>query len=198
MSLNSSSVMVRRARNIPSLRPPMPLARMRLSSVEMAGCLHSGIFLVMLVTFVASCATKPVSYEEDATVAAWDLEDLSPMESGHADLGQLLSAKVIETLKETGRHTVVERERLLLALEELSLGTTSLVDETTRLRIGRIVGARLMVFGAYQVIADKMRLDLRLVEVETGSILKAAQKTTSAADLSGWLRAAREATTELF
>jgi TolB-like protein len=198
MSLNSNSVMVHRARNIPSLRPPMPLARMRLSSVEMAGCLHSGIFLVILVTFVASCATKPVSYEEDTTVAAWDLENLSPMESGHADLGQLLSAKVIETLKETGRHTVVERERLLLALEELSLGTTSLVDETTRLRIGRIVGARLMIFGAYQVIADKMRLDLRLVEVETGSILKAAQKTTSAEDLSGWLRAAREATTELF
>ncbi len=156
-----------------------------------------GIFVV-LVAFVASCATKPVSYKEGTTVAAWDLENLSPMECGRPDLGELLSAKVIETFKETGNYTVVERERLLLVLEELGLGTTSLADETTRLRIGRIVGARLMVFGAYQVIADKMRLDLRLVEVETGSILKAAQKTTSAADLSGWLKAAREATTELF
>ena len=153
---------------------------------------------VILIAFVAGCATKPVSYKEGTAIAAWDLENLSPMECGRPDLGELLSVKVIETLKETGGYTVVERERLLLALEELGLGTTSLVDETTRLRIGRIVGARLMVFGGYQVIMDKMRLDLRLVEVETGSILKAAQKTTSAADLSAWLRAAREATAELF
>ena len=153
---------------------------------------------VILIAFVVGCATKPVSYKEGTAIAAWDLENLSPMEFGRPDLGELLSGKVIETLKETGGYTVVERERLLLALEELGLGTTSLVDETTRLRIGRIVGARLMVFGGYQVIMDKMRLDLRLVEVETGSILKAAQKTTSAADLSAWLRAAREATAELF
>ena len=153
---------------------------------------------VILIAFVVGCATKPVSYKEGTAIAAWDLENLSPMECGRPDLGELLSGKVIETLKETGGYTVVERERLLLALEELGLGTTSLVDETTRLRIGRIVGARLMVFGGYQVIMDKMRLDLRLVEVETGSILKAAQKTTSAADLSAWLRAAREATAELF
>ena len=153
---------------------------------------------VVLIAFVVGCATKPVSCKEGLAIAAWDLENLSPMKCGRPDLGELLSAKVIETLKETGGYTVVERERLLLALEELGLGTTALVDETTRLRIGRIVGARLMVFGGYQVIMDKMRLDLRLVEVGTGSILKAAQKTTSAADLSAWLRAAREATAELF
>jgi curli biogenesis system outer membrane secretion channel CsgG len=93
---------------------------------------------------------------------------------------------------------VVERERLLLALQELNLATTSLTDESTRLQIGRIVGAQLMIFGGYQVIVDKMRLDLRLVEVESGSILKAAEKTTSATDVSEWLRAAREAALELF
>jgi curli biogenesis system outer membrane secretion channel CsgG len=155
------------------------------------------IFLIVIF-FIGGCATEPPSYKEGATIAVWDIEDLSPMGSGRPDLGQLLSAKVIETLNETGRQTVVERERLLLALEELGLGTTSLVDEATRLRIGRIVGARLMVFGGYQVIADKMRLDLRLVEVESGGILKAAQRTTSAADVSGWLKAATEATSELF
>ena len=114
------------------------------------------------------------------------------------DLGELLSSKVIERINKTGKHTVVERERLLLALEELNLGTTSLVDESTRLRIGRIVGAQLMAFGAYQVIVDQMRLDLRLVEVETGKIIKAAQKTTPSGDLSVWLKAAAETAAKLF
>jgi len=54
-----------------------------------------------------------------------------------------------------------------------------------------------MVFGGYFVLGDMMRLDLRLVEVETGSIVKAAQKTTSAGDLNGWLRVARQAAEEL-
>ena len=160
--------------------------------------LSSFIIFFVLVGFVNSCATKPFSHEDDTTVAAWDLENLSPMECGSPDLGELLSAKVVETLKETGNWTVVERERLLLALEELGLGTTSMANESTRLRLGKLVGARLMVFGAYQVILDKMRLDLRLVEVETGSILKAVQKTTTAFDVSAWLRAAKEATVELF
>ncbi len=97
-----------------------------------------------------------------------------------------------------GEYSVVERERLLLALEELRLGTTSLVDERFRLDLGRLVGARLMVFGGYQIIGEVMRVDLRLVEVESGKVLKAVEKTTSAADLSGWLSAVSEAVEELF
>ena len=156
-----------------------------------------GTFVVVMF-FFAACATKPGLYESGATVAVWDLENLSPLDAVQPDIGELLSAKVIETLKETGDYTVVERERLVLALEELGLGTTSLVDETTRLRLGKLVGARLMVFGCYQIIEGEMRLDLRLVEVETGRILKAAHKIVSATDLSEWLEAARETTAELF
>jgi hypothetical protein len=38
---------------------------------------------------------------------------------------------------------------------------------------------------------------LRLVEVETGTIVKAAEKTTAAGDLNGWLKATRQAAEEL-
>jgi len=138
---------------------------------------------VIFIVFIAACATKTDLYKSVVTVAIWDLEDLSPSDVVRPELGELLSTKVIETFKETDLYTVVERERLLLVLEELNLGTTLLVDETTRLRIGRLVGARLMVFGGYQVIEEQMRLDLRLVEVETGRIRKAAQKTVLSTDL---------------
>ena len=104
---------------------------------------------------------------------------------------------MIETFKESVTFQVVERQRLILALEELNLGSSSLANEATRLRIGRIVGARFMVFGGYFVLGDMMRLDLRLVEVETGTIVKAAEKTTAAGDLNGWLKATRQAAEEL-
>jgi len=131
------------------------------------------------------------------TVAVWDLVNLNPAEDIGVDMGELLAVMVIETLSESGTFQIVERERLILVLKELNLSSVNLVDQSTRLRIGRIAGARFMVFGSYFVQADKMRVDLRMVEVETGSIVKATQKTTSADDLHGWLKNVREAAQEL-
>jgi len=112
-------------------------------------------------------------------------------------LGEILSGQIIETLKKKGNYLVVERRRLLLALEELRLGTTALADESTRLRLGRLVGARWMIFGGYLTVGGEMRLDLRLVEVETGKVRRAVEKTTSSRDVNDWMAAVRKATEEL-
>lgn len=146
--------------------------------------------------FLFSCAPQPVLYQKGVSIAVWDIDDLSPTTSAQPHIGELLSGQVIEILQKRG-YIVVERERLLLALEELHLGTTLLVNEATRLKLGKLVGARFMIFGGYQIIGNNMRLDLRLVEVETGKVLKAVQKTTSAADLSGWIDTARKAAEDM-
>ena len=152
---------------------------------------------ILLLTFFSGCTSAACMDQQTSAVAVWDLENLNPDEAIGTDMGELLAAKVIETLNESSTFQVVERERLILALEELTRGSTFMVDESTRLKIGRIVGARFMVFGGYFVLGGMIRLDLRLVEVETGRVVKAAQKTTSAGDLSGWLKAARQAAEEL-
>ncbi|MEW5801068.1 MAG: CsgG/HfaB family protein [bacterium] len=140
---------------------------------------------------------KGITIEKGTAAAVWDFDDLSPSAGDRPPLGELLSAQVMEVLASSGDVVVIERERLHLALEELKLGTTSLADEATRLQLGRLAGARLMVFGAYQSIAGTMRLDLRLVEVETGRVLKAVKRAASSADFSAWLKAAREAAADL-
>jgi curli biogenesis system outer membrane secretion channel CsgG len=156
------------------------------------------VWIILGVVFSAgSCSTSSMLVPTGGTIAVWDLEESCPLARARPELGEILSAQVIETLKEKGGFIVVERERLVLALEELHLGTTPIVDETTRLELGRLLGAQLMVFGNYQVIGDKMRLDLRLVEVETGRVLKAVAKTASATDFSAWLNAAKGAADEL-
>ncbi len=147
--------------------------------------------------FVLACATSPPPREKALTLAVWDLDDLSPGIGGRPHLGELLTGQIIESLKKKGQYIIVERERLLLVLEEQRLGTTSLVDESTRLKLGRLLGARRMIFGGYQVIGDQMRLDLRLLDVESGKVLKAVQKTARATDLPGWLDVAKQAAEEL-
>ncbi len=151
---------------------------------------------ILLLSF-SGCATAPEPMEPGAAIAVWDLENVTPQENSLPNLGEMLSAKAIEALKENGDFIIVEREKLLLALEELGLGTTGLVDDSTRLKIGNMIGARLMIFGGYQVIGNQMRMDLRIIDVETGSVVKAGQKTVAATDLSAWLEAAKNVTKEL-
>jgi curli biogenesis system outer membrane secretion channel CsgG len=92
---------------------------------------------------------------------------------------------------------VVEREKLVAMLEELTLGSSELADESTRLKVGRMIGAREMVFGGYMVVGNTMRLDLRMVDVASGKVLKTAKMTAGSNDIAGWLKAARDAAAEL-
>lgn len=156
--------------------------------------------LVVFIILLTGCATNQVLNKNNTrVVAVWDLENnCLPGESFYADIGELLTAGIIESFQSKEGYQVIERERLLLALEELNLGTTALADEATRLEIGKMLGAQLMVFGGYQAIAKTARLDLRVVEVETGKIFKAAQQTFAAASVSNWMQAVKEVTARLF
>jgi len=155
--------------------------------------------LVLILALIASgCAghteLAPIG---PPALAVWTLEDLSLPGTTQPDLAELMTAGVMEAVEADGAYTLVERERLLAILQELSLGSSELAADATSLRIGRIAGARLMVFGAYQVIASQMRVDLRLVEVDSGKVLNTATQTTAAGNLSGWLQAASMAAQEL-
>lgn len=150
----------------------------------------------LMLLFLFSCATEPVVRDDQRKgLAVWDIEDLSPAGSP-VDISELLSVRIVEAMKNRSDYTVVERTRMVRVLEELNIGSSSLADEQTRLRVGRLVGARFMIFGGYQVIGGTMRLDLRLVEVETGKVLKAIKKTTPSNDISGCLDAAGKAAAE--
>ncbi len=156
------------------------------------------LMLVCLAVWMGSllgCATI-VEQQGFSAVAVWDPENLSFKDSGMPDLGGVLSGEIIQTLQASGIK-VVEREKLVAMLEELKLGSSELADESTRLKVGRMIGAREMVFGGYMVVGNTMRLDLRMVDVASGKVLKTAKMTAGANDIAGWLKAARDAAAEL-
>lgn len=145
---------------------------------------------------LAGCVVMaPISSSGPPGVAVWELEDLTADEQ-FAHAGELLAAQITDTLSKKGRFAVVERARLVRILEEQHLSATSLTDHQTQLRLGALTGARFMVFGGFQVLGERVRIDIRLVDVETGRISKAATKVV-AADLQSLLDAARAAAEEL-
>ena len=132
------------------------------------------------------------------SVAVLDYEDLSPLDATHLDLAELLTAKAIETIEKDGRFDVVERKRLATVLEELNLGTSIVADRQSQLELGQITGARLMVFGCYQVIEGQLRLDVRLVNVESGRVINSVSLVAAEPGLDGWLDAVAKTTAALF
>jgi TolB-like protein len=66
---------------------------------------------------------------------------------------------------------VVERARLKALLEEQKLGRSGQVDPASAARVGKLLGARFLVLGSYFDLKSVLRIDARVVEVETGRIV---------------------------
>lgn len=151
-----------------------------------------------LILLLMACAGPGTAVDnEPISVAVWDLEDLSPVAHGQAGIGEFMAATITERVSEMERYRAVERQQLLKAIEELNIGSSDLADAGTRLKLGRIIGARQMVFGAFQVVGASLRLDLRRIDVASGKVLKTSTGTASSEDASGWLLAADQAAAEL-
>jgi TolB-like protein len=130
-------------------------------------------------------------------IAVWDMEDLSVDQQPYEDFGRLFSDEILKVLSSHHDVEIVDREQLVRVLEELNLGSSELADQTTRLRLGRLAGANLMIFGAYQYMAGQWRIDLRLVDVETGRVVRTASRSFTNGDLDYILQQIHAASEEL-
>ena len=67
---------------------------------------------------------------------------------------------------------VVERAQIQAILQEQRLSRDSSVDQSTALRMGRLLNARYMVTGTIYDVRGNFRIDARLFDVETSQILQ--------------------------
>jgi len=97
--------------------------------------------------------------------------------SGHERLDFLrdwLPDTLAATLQEGAELRVVERRELVKILQEQKLGSSELASQSGRLRLGKIAGAQTLVFGSFAAIGDSLQMSGRIVDVESGAILKSA------------------------
>ena len=83
-----------------------------------------------------------------------------------------IAGMLISELAANPAARVVEREQIQSVLDEQHLGTSGQVDPQTAARIGKLVGARYMITGTFIDFYGDFRVDLRLVNGETGEIMK--------------------------
>jgi TolB-like protein len=94
-----------------------------------------------------------------------DKEDFEALQVG-------IPAMLIGELSRNASARVVDRSDINRILNEQNLATQGRVDAATAARVGKLVGARYMIMGAFIDHYGKMRIDARIVDVETSEILK--------------------------
>ncbi len=86
-------------------------------------------------------------------------------------MGMGIAESLTTDLKKITGIYLVERAEIDKALEEMKLGMLGFLDQETAPKVGQLVGAGVILVGSYQVSNKKLRIDARMVDVETGSVL---------------------------
>ena len=80
---------------------------------------------------------------------------------------------------------VVDRSVIRDIISEQDLGASGRVDAATAAHVGKLVGARYVFTGGFNDVNKDFRLDGRVVDVETGEIVKADEVTDSRDNMYG-------------
>jgi TolB-like protein len=72
---------------------------------------------------------------------------------------------------------LIERLQLRKVMDEQALQLTGAVDEATAVKVGELIGADIIVVGAFQKQAAMVRLTARFVNVQSGDVLQTAKAT---------------------
>lgn len=92
-------------------------------------------------------------------------EEFEPLTGG-------LAAMLITDLRHAATHLrIIERNRMKELLQEIDMTQSGYVDQSTALRIGKLLGAKSIAFGSFVVLGEQVRIDARVVNVETSETI---------------------------
>ncbi|HEY6158319.1 MAG TPA: CsgG/HfaB family protein [Gemmatimonadales bacterium] len=94
-----------------------------------------------------------------------DKENFEALEKGIAGM-------MISELAANPSARVVEREQIEKLIAEQNLGASGKVTPETAAKVGKLVGARYVITGAFIDFYGDFRLDARMINVETSEIVK--------------------------
>jgi len=98
--------------------------------------------------------------------------DNSGGEQSMEKLKKGLADMLITDLSNIRMLNIVERDKLESLLKEQKLSNTKEFDPSTAARLGKLLGAEIILTGGYFELMGSMRIDARFIDVETGKILK--------------------------
>ncbi len=137
------------------------------------------ILVLFLITIAICNSSSVLSQQNIKTIAILDFSNNSIVEKEkYATLSQALAEIMITELSKLPDLKLVERQKMNSLLQEMQLSQSGIVSEQNSIQVGKLLGAHYLVFGSYMVsFHEAIRVDVRIVEVETGITIKAEEIT---------------------
>ncbi len=124
---------------------------------------------------------SPEKVVESVPMAIFDFESKAP---GNPDLGQQLGDILTARLSTYDQFTLVERKRLQDVLAEMQLNLSGMVETGQATKVGKVVGARILVFGRAFAVDRDLYLVAKIVGAETSQVKGVMARGKLESDLS--------------
>lgn len=108
--------------------------------------------------------------QKPTRVAIISFDNSSGKESEYGDLGGPLRDMLTSDLNSVENLSMVDRQALQKVLEEQNLNNSKKFDQSTATKIGKLLGAEMIITGTYFEMFGSLRVDAKLINVETGEI----------------------------
>ncbi len=149
---------------------------MRFNFLKILGLMLCLIFLSKVYVFSQQeeKMTLAVLYFDNNSIK--DKDKLDPLKKGFASM-------LITELSKLNKFRVVERERIQNILDEFDLSQKPIIDESTKQKLGKFLGAKLLLFGGFANFGGEFRVDARIIQTETGLTVSTCEVTSELDDL---------------
>ncbi len=134
----------------------------------LCGLVYVALFMIMASPARSQQTLAVLDFDNNSI---FDRERFEPLRKG---LAQMFTSE----LSKVTALRLVERADLQRVVEEMKLGQAGMVDAATAQQVGKLVGAQNLLLGGFVALGGgKMRIDVRIVTVETGRTVKAEEKS---------------------
>lgn len=86
-----------------------------------------------------------------------------------------ISESVTTDLLLMDKFVVIERMKIDNVIQEQKLTLSGLIEESGATKVGELIGAESIILGSYQIINNSIRINCRLINTESGNIMRAAK-----------------------
>ena len=116
-----------------------------------------------------------IAEKDKFKIAVMEFKSLNPG-AKNTSLGAMIAEMFTTEVVNNNSFKIVEREQLNKVLGELQIGQSGVLDTTDAQKLGKILGAGAIIAGSVMKMGDSLRIDSRIIEVETGIIVSAERR----------------------
>ena len=139
--------------------------------------LRPALIVITLATLGAAAPSARVFGPAPRKTVAVLYFDNNTGKTDYDPLGRGIASMMISDLGAVAEIQLLERDRIQDLVKEIDRQGTKYYDSTTAIKVGRMGGAEYVIVGAFAALQPKMRIDTRVVRVQTAEIVKTAQAT---------------------